>query len=54
MLGEAIVGLALDYYDTDGNKTGKSGGFWTPASLFDERYIERLQNKAGIKFEVLD
>jgi len=54
MLGEAIVSLALDYHDKNGNKKDKNGGFWTPASIFKEAYIERLQSKAGIQLEVLD
>ena len=53
MLGEAIVSLACDFHDDQGNKSGKAGGFWTPASVFDERYIDRLQENAGLTFEVL-
>ncbi|GAA5317346.1 MAG: saccharopine dehydrogenase NADP-binding domain-containing protein [Candidatus Pelagadaptatus aseana] len=32
---------------------GKSGGFWTPASLFGEALIDRLQQHAGLTFERL-
>ena len=54
MLGEAIVSLGLDYHDESGQKKDKAGGFWTPASMFDERFIGRLQTNAGLSFEVLD
>jgi saccharopine dehydrogenase (NAD+, L-glutamate forming) len=30
------------------------GGFWTPATVFGDRIIERLQQHSGVKFEVLD
>ena len=53
ILGEAIVSLACDFCDEQGNKTGRGGGFWTPASLFDEGFITRLQRNAGVQFEVL-
>lgn len=52
MLGQAAISLALDHAH-DGKKTGRSGGFWTPASMFDERFIERLTRHAGLKFEQL-
>lgn len=53
MLGEAIVSLAQDFHDENGQKTGPAGGCLTPASMFDERYLARLQAKAGVVFEVL-
>jgi short subunit dehydrogenase-like uncharacterized protein len=31
-----------------------SGGFWTPASLFGDALIERLESKAGVLFEILE
>ncbi|WP_175884800.1 saccharopine dehydrogenase NADP-binding domain-containing protein [Burkholderia sp. BCC0044] len=52
MLGQAAIGLALDC-SRDGVKTGRGGGFWTPATMFDERYIERLVRHAGLRFEVV-
>ncbi|WP_321911690.1 saccharopine dehydrogenase family protein [Burkholderia cepacia] len=52
MLGQAAIGLALDY-GGDGVKTGRGGGFWTPATMFDERYIERLVRHAGLRFDVI-
>jgi short subunit dehydrogenase-like uncharacterized protein len=52
MLGQAAISLALDHA-TDGSKPGRPGGFWTPASFFDERFIERLTCYAGLRFERL-
>ncbi|EXB27666.1 saccharopine dehydrogenase family protein [Acinetobacter baumannii 1437282] len=50
MLGQAALSLALDHYK-EGQKTGRSGGFWTPASIFDDRFIQRLTEHAGLAFE---
>lgn len=44
MLGQAGVCLAQDI-DCE-------GGSWTPASIFGDGFIERLQNHAGIRFEL--
>ncbi|MGP3789158.1 saccharopine dehydrogenase family protein [Pseudomonas sp. B392_1p] len=52
MLGQAAISLALDHTN-DGSKPGRPGGFWTPASFFDERFIERLTRYAGLRFERL-
>ncbi|UXU85973.1 saccharopine dehydrogenase family protein [Burkholderia sp. S-53] len=52
MLGQAAIGLALDC-GGDGVKTGRGGGFWTPATMFDERFAERLVRHAGLRFEVI-
>ncbi|RQT16355.1 trans-acting enoyl reductase family protein [Burkholderia contaminans] len=52
MLGQAAISLALDCVG-DGVKTGRGGGFWTPATMFDARYIERLVRHAGLRFEVI-
>ncbi|MCA8063344.1 saccharopine dehydrogenase family protein [Burkholderia sp. AU38729] len=52
MLGQAAISLALDCVG-DGVKTGRGGGFWTPATIFDARYIERLVHHAGLRFEVI-
>lgn len=52
VLGQAASGLALDFY-RDGKKCDREGGFWTPASMFDERFIQRLQEKADLTFDVL-
>ena len=48
MLGQAAACLAQDV------ARDRPGGFWTPATLFGERLIERLQSDAGLRFEVLD
>jgi short subunit dehydrogenase-like uncharacterized protein len=49
MLGQAGACLALDLADS-----GRKGGFWTPATLFGERLVDRLVGHAGITFEVMD
>lgn len=50
MLGQAAISLALDHAGAAG-KTGRGGGFWTPATMFDDRYIARLTRHAGLGFE---
>ncbi|MDE2419702.1 MAG: saccharopine dehydrogenase NADP-binding domain-containing protein [Gammaproteobacteria bacterium] len=50
MLGQAAISLAVDHVK-DGVKTGRSGGFWTPATMFDDRFIDRLTRYAGLGFE---
>lgn len=52
MLGQAVISLAVDHVQ-DGTKTGRAGGFWTPATMFDTRFIERLTRYAGLGFEVI-
>ncbi|MBR8336147.1 saccharopine dehydrogenase NADP-binding domain-containing protein [Burkholderia ambifaria] len=52
MLGQAALSLALDC-SRDGAKTGRGGGFWTPATMFDTRFVERLERYAGLRFELL-
>lgn len=47
MLGEAAACLALDPSDVP-------GGFWTPASALGANYLKRLQENAGLDFEVID
>ena len=49
MLGQAGACLALDFADS-----GRGGGFWTPATMFGDRLIERLTEHSGLTFEVLD
>ena len=49
MLGEAGVCLSRDLADTD-----RPGGFWTPATMFGDRLIDRLAANAGVSFEVLE
>lgn len=50
MLGQAALSIALDHYK-EGQKTGRSGGFWTPATMFDAQFIQRLTEHAGLAFE---
>lgn len=49
MLGEAIVCLA-----TETGRDRIPGGFWTPATAFGDRLLERLTTHAGMTFEVLE
>ncbi len=48
MLGQAVACLAFDT-----PRDSCPGGFWTPASLFGTRLIDRLEKHAGVYFEVL-
>ena len=48
MLGQAGLCLAKDF-----PKSAKPGGFWTPATMFGDRLIERLVTYAGLTFETL-
>ena len=52
MLGQAALSLALDHVQ-DGAKVGRAGGFWTPATIFDQRYIKRLTQHAGLSFQTV-
>lgn len=52
ILGQAALSLALDHAKGSA-RTGRSGGFWTPATMFDERFVERLIRHAGMRFELL-
>jgi short subunit dehydrogenase-like uncharacterized protein len=48
MLGQAGACLALDT-----PKANTPGGFWTPATIFGDRLIERLTRYSGLRFEVI-
>jgi len=48
MLAQAGLSLAFDI-----SKEEKGGGFWTTATVFDQRFVDRLVSKAGLGFEVL-
>lgn len=50
MLGEAAMCLAFDI----DKEARQSGGFWTPASLFGQKGIDRLVANAGLRFELLE
>jgi|APSaa5957512535_1039671.scaffolds.fasta_scaffold17419_2 short subunit dehydrogenase-like uncharacterized protein len=47
MLAQAGISLRRDV-----DKGDCAGGFWTPAAIFGDRFIERLQTYAGITFEL--
>ena len=47
ILGQAGLCLAEDF-----SKSDKPGGFWTPASMFEDVLIERLVRFAGLTFEI--
>lgn len=47
ILGEAGLSLAFDI-----TKEEKAGGFWTTATVFDQRFINRLEKDAGLTFTV--
>lgn len=48
MITEAAICLVKDIPSTE-----KAGGFWTPATVFGHTLIQRLEEKAGMRFEVL-
>lgn len=48
MLAQAAISLHRDV-----DKSEKGGGFWTPAALFGDALIERLEKYAGMGFEVV-
>jgi short subunit dehydrogenase-like uncharacterized protein len=50
ILGQAAASIALDHYRGE-EKSGRPGGFWTPATMFDQRLVDRLTRHAGITFE---
>lgn len=52
MLGQAAISLAMDRKLKD-NENQRPGGFWTPASLFDKRFIERLSDHAHLHFNLV-
>ncbi len=49
MIAQAGLSLAQDV-----SKAEKPGGFYTPAAVFDERLITRLQNFSGLTFTITD
>lgn len=48
MLGQAAVCLAFDV-----DKADTPGGFWTPATIFGDRLIQRLTAHSGLTFELV-
>lgn len=49
MLAQAAACLAQDI-----GKENVSGGFWTPASIFGDKLITRLENYSGLTFEIIE
>lgn len=49
MLSQAAISLRRD---VDKGRLG--GGFWTPATVFDDKLLDRLRNYAGIQLEVTE
>ena len=49
MLSQAALCLAQDI-----SKDEIGGGFWTPASAMGDKLLERLEEYAGLSFEVID
>jgi short subunit dehydrogenase-like uncharacterized protein len=49
ILGQAAACLAQEI-----SKESTPGGFWTPASIFGEKLINRLVEKSGLTFEIID
>lgn len=48
MLAQAGISLRRDV-----DKNSVAGGFWTPATAFNDKLITRLQSHAGMKFELM-
>jgi short subunit dehydrogenase-like uncharacterized protein len=48
MLGQAAACLALDV-----DKVARLGGFWTPATIFGDRLIQRLTAHSGLTFDLV-
>lgn len=48
MLAQAAACLALDV------PRSRARGFWTPAALFGDALVDRLQRHAGVTFDLLD
>lgn len=49
MLAQAGISLCKEV-----SREQRGGGFWTPATVFDERLLKRLESYAGLSFEVLE
>lgn len=49
MLAQAAISLHLDV-----DKKMSPGGFWTPATVFDDKLLDRLRKHAGMTFELID
>jgi short subunit dehydrogenase-like uncharacterized protein len=49
MLGQAAACLAFDV-----GKVARLGGFWTPATIFGDRLIQRLTAHSGLTFDLVN
>ncbi|MEQ8516151.1 MAG: saccharopine dehydrogenase NADP-binding domain-containing protein [Chromatocurvus sp.] len=49
MLSQAGISLCKEV-----SREQRGGGFWTPATVFDERLFKRLASYAGLSFELLE
>lgn len=49
MFGQAAACLA-----TGITRPNLAGGFWTPATAFDEHFVQRLRERAGMGFTLID
>ncbi|NNF17410.1 MAG: saccharopine dehydrogenase, partial [Gammaproteobacteria bacterium] len=49
ILGEAGVCLAQDI-----DKADVTGGFWTPATALGDQLLARLEEHAGLTFEIME
>ena len=49
ILAQAAAMLALDV-----PRSRVPGGFWTPATIFGDALVERLEKHAGLHFKVLE
>jgi short subunit dehydrogenase-like uncharacterized protein len=47
MLAQAALSLQRDV-----DKSAVGGGFWTPATVFDDKLLNRLRDFAGMTFEL--
>ena len=49
-----ILGQAAACLVQDVTKDEKQGGFWTPATILGDRFVNRLEAHAGLKFALID
>ncbi len=49
MLAQAGISLCKEV-----SREKRGGGFWTPATVFDDRLFARLEKHAGLSFEIID
>ena len=49
MLAQSALCLAQDV-----SQDAVAGGFWTPATAMGDKLIQRLEEHAGLSFEIVD